>query len=377
MSVLFEKANIKGMELKNRLVRSATHEGMSDGDGYPTEALFKYYDKLAQGGVGLLITGYAYVSPDGISPTFGMQGILSDDYIPKYRELVEVVHGYGTPIAMQIAHCGLYSAVPQPLAPSAVVNKITGVVGQEMTEEDIERVIEAFAQAARRVKESGFDGVQIHAAHGFLINQFASLYTNKRDDRWGGSLENRLRFLREVYKRCRAQVGEDYPLLAKISAWDKTAEGLKPEDGVVMARMMAEMGFDGIEVSCGILEDVGSIAYGNGTYGAEPPQGYNRKVAQAIKSQVKVPVFVVGGLTDPAVMEEIVANGEADYISMSRGLVADPNFPKRLEEGNRKPAVCIHCNLCYGYILTEPLRCYQGKKLEGKDPIFQDILVLK
>jgi len=365
------------MELKNRLVRSATHEGRSDENGYPTEALFKYYEKLAKGGVGMLITGYAYISPDGISAAFGMQGISSDGHIPKYRELVEVGHRYGTAMVMQIAHCGLYSAVPQPLAPSAVVNKFTGVVAEEMTEEDIERVIEAFAQASRRVKESGFDGVQIHAAHGFLINQFTSPYTNKRTDRWGGSLENRMRFLNEVYKRCRAQVGEDYPLLAKISAWDKTAEGIKPEEGVVMAQMMAEMGFDGIEVSCGILEDVGSVAYGHGTYGTDPPQAYNREVAKAIKSKVKVPVFVVGGITDPAVMEDIVTNGDADYLSMSRGLVADPNFPKRLEEGNLKPAVCIHCNLCYGYILTEPLRCYQGKKLEGKEPLFEEILVLK
>lgn len=246
MTELFEKTTIKGMELKNRLVRSATHEGMADANGFPNRALFKLYERLAKGGVGLLISGYAYVSRDGITPFLGMLGIDKDEHIPKYRELVNLVHQYDTPIAMQIAHRGRQTneaaTGTQPIAPSSVGDPATGVIPREMTEEDIERVIEAFAQASRRVKESGFDAVQIHSAHGYLINQFICPHTNRRKDKWGGSIENRMRFVRKTYERCRDQVGEDYPILIKYSAWDKMENGLKPEEGAVMGEMMDEMG---------------------------------------------------------------------------------------------------------------------------------------
>ena len=180
MNSLFDETKIKGMLLKNRLVRSATHEAMADENGFPTEGLYKLHERLAKGGVGLIISGYAYVSRDG--KTDAMLGIDSDQLIPKYRDLVNQVHQNGAQIAMQVNHCGRQTtkemAGSQPIAPSAVKEKVFLVKPREMTEDDIERIIEAFAQSARRVKEIGFDALQLHGAHGYLINQFLCPYTN-------------------------------------------------------------------------------------------------------------------------------------------------------------------------------------------------------
>ncbi len=397
MAKLTDKTKIKGMELKNRLVRSATHEGMADKNGKPTKTLFELYDRLAKGGVGLIITGYASVSNDGRSPFIGMLGINSDDHVPKYRELVKHVHGYDVKIALQIAHCGRQTTIEaigvRPIAPSAVKEKSLFVKPREMNEGDIERIIEAFAKSAERAVESGFDAVQLHGAHGYLINQFLCPYTNRRTDRWGGTIENRMRFVGEIYRRCRQRVGEDYPILIKINSHDNMKNGLKLKESVRMAEMMSEMGFDGIEVSCGIAEDgflqirgdmpVGVFLREWETYKKKSPiykfltrrlwrmivnpppvtQAYNREGARAIKRGVEVPVFVVGGVTDPAAMEDIVASGDADYISLSRALIADPQFPKKILEKSREPSKCIHCNLCIGYIMTRSLRCYHGKEI--------------
>lgn len=372
MRRLFEKTKIKGLELKNRLVRSATHEGMSEKDGSPTQALFKLYKRLAKGGVGLLITGYAYVSKDGISPFYRMQAIDRDELIGKYRELVDLAHENGTKIAMQIAHCGrqTFESVigTQPIAPSAVFDTDTNVMPREMTEEDIERVIEDFVQGARRVKEAGFDAVQIHCAHGYLLSSFINPHTNRRTDRWGGTTENRVRIVGEIYKRCRAQVGADYPILVKYSAWDKMEDGLKPEEGVIVGEMMADMGFDTIEISAGLFEDGGSTLFGNAPPGTIPPQAYNCHVAHALKRKVDVPIMLVGGITDPKVMEEIVESGDADYISMCRALISDPALPRKIQEGKLEPARCIHCILCSDYCPTRPLHCYHGKTLKDEPP---------
>jgi 2,4-dienoyl-CoA reductase-like NADH-dependent reductase (Old Yellow Enzyme family) len=392
MSVLFEKTEIKGMELKNRLVRSATHEGMADENGFPTEDLFKLYERLAKGGVGLIITGLAYVSRDG--KIDAMKGIDTDEHISNYRELTERVHHNGSRIAMQIVHAGRQTTQEmistQPMAPSAVKETSMLVKPREMTEDDIERIIEAFGQAARRVKESNFDAVQLHGAHGYLINEFLCPHTNRRKDKWGGSIENRMRFVKEIYARSRELVGEDYPVLIKISAYDNMKNGIKPQEGVIMAAMMADMGFDGIEVSCGIAEDGLSSLRGDMPMDAvletwpmyknknalfkfimrhfgekiiKPvpfSQAFNRDSAREVKSKVNIPVFAVGGMIDPAVMEDVVEQGDADFISLSRALINNPNFPNKIRAGSREQSKCVHCNLCLIRSISDPLRCYHG-----------------
>ena len=392
MSVLFENTEIKGMELKNRLVRSATYEGMADENGFPTENLFELYKRLAKGGVGLIITGLSFVSRDG--KIDAMNGIDSDEHIPKYKELVTLVHENDSKIAMQIAHCGRQTSLDMiktlPIAPSAVKDNAFLAKPREMTEQDIERIIEAFGEASRRVKESNFDAVQLHGAHGYLINEFLCPHTNRRKDKWGGSIENRMRFVKEIYSLCREKVGDDFPILIKISVYDNMKKGLKKEEGVIMAEMMADMGFDGIEVSCGIAEDGLSTLRGDlpldaildtwpmyknknalfkftmrhfGEKIIKPvpfSQAFNRESAREIKSKVNIPVFVVGGMIDPAVMEDVIEQGDADYVSLSRALVNNPNFPNKIQEGSREPSKCVHCNLCLIRVVSEPLRCYHG-----------------
>jgi len=397
MAYLFEATRIKGLELKNRIIRSATHEGLSDENGFPGKELFQLYERIAKGGASLIMTGYAYVARDGKCHLYRMQGIDRDDHIPAYQELVNHVHNYGARVAMQIAHCGRQTTREaigtQPIAPSPIKDKSLFSAPREMTEQDIARIIEAFAQAARRVKAGGFDAVQIHAAHGYLLNQFLSPYTNRRTDRWGGSIENRMRIVTEIYQRCRKQVGNDFPILIKINAYDTMKNGLRLDESITMARMISEMGFDGIEVSCGIFEDNFSSVRGDAPldtilddwdiYRRKNPlyrfvmrrfgerivkplpfsEAYNLEAAKAIKCAVTIPVFLVGGMVVPATMEQIIERGDVDYISLSRALVADANFPNKIRNGSNEPSRCVHCNLCMGYLTKRPLRCYHGKRM--------------
>ena len=400
MAALFEPTKIKSLDLKNRLVRSATHEGMADEAGFPKPSLTALYKRLAEGGVGLIITGHAFVSAEGKSMLGGMLGLDQDRHVQAFRPVVEKVHANGARIAMQISHCGRQtlpeSIGERPIAPSAVRDKALLVTPRAMTEADMERVIIAFGRAARRVRESGFDAVQLHAAHGYLLNQFLCPHTNRRKDRWGGSIKNRMRIITEVYRSCRREVGPDFPILIKINADDAMRKGLKPEESLIMARMMSELGFDGIEVSCGIGEDGLSMSRGDlpldafvddwELYRRKNPlfrllmrrlgrrllkplplePAYNLPLAKALKSRIRTPVFVVGGLYQPQVLHRIVEEEEADYVSLCRALIADPLWPKKIEAGRPEPSRCIHCNLCLAYLPGRPLRCYHGQRLEPR-----------
>ena len=402
-SLLFEPLRIKDLKLKNRLVRSATYEGMADDKGFPTEKLSKLYGRLARGGVGLIITGFAYVAEDGVGFMPGMNGIHTEAHIDAYRKLVAHVHEGGARIAMQIAHAGRQTTEAasgaRPMAPSPVKDTSIFVKPRAMSVGDIERVIEAFAQGARRVQQSGFDAVQLHAAHGYLLNSFLCPHTNRRSDQWGGSVANRMRIIRRVYRRCRELVGADYPLLIKINATDAMKNGLTLEDSQVMARMMDEMGFDGIEVSCGIGEDGGSTIRGDlptdvvldhwemyrkknplfkfimRRWGntLKPPvpftENYNLVSARAIKQAVKAPVFAVGGFIRPAAMEAALRNGDADGIALCRPLIADPQLPRKIADGDADVSRCIQCNLCLFYFTAAPLRCYHGKRVKLSAPV--------
>ncbi len=400
MPSLFDAIRIGTMEVKNRFVRSSTHEAMADENGCPGPGLFKCYENLAKGEVGLIITGMAFVSQEGRSTSKGMLGIHHDGLIPAYRKLVSHAHDYGTKIAMQITHAGRQTreqaAGVKPMAPSAVYDRALLSKPREMTDEDIERAIDSYAQACGRVKESGFDAVQIQLAHGYLPNQFQSPLLNRRKDRWGGSPENRMRFIEELYARCRHVVGKDYPILAKVNVQDNMRKGLKPEEGIPMAQRMGKMGFDSLEVSGGIYADGFSMMrgefpmevllewdiyknhmnrglrflmryYGNKMFGVLPfTELFNWKHTKAVKEAVDIPIMLVGGVRKPEDMERIIQKGHADFISLCRPLIAEPFFPKRIRENRRHPSKCISCNLCLAYLEWHPLRCYAGRQLDGK-----------
>ena len=369
MKNIFDTTNINGMPLRNRLIRSATWEGMCEPDGRPTQKLADCYRALAKGGVGLIITGYAFVLPEGRqSPC--MIGAHTDAFAMELKALPVAVHAEGGSICIQLVHTGGQTTSKiigrQPLAPSSVKVAQFFEEPAELTKEDIAGVVSAFAAAAKRAKDYGFDAVQLHAAHGYLINEFLSPLTNQRADEYGGSIGNRCRFLLEVYRAARQAVGKDFPLIIKLNGADNLEGGLTLDDAVHAAQMLDREGIDAIEVSGGTPA---SGALGPVRVKIDKPEqeGYNLGSARRIKNAVKCPVMVVGGFRSYDVAAGLIERGDADYISLARPLVREPNLPKRWESGDHAKATCISCNACFKAGLRGGIYCVQDEKERKKE----------
>ena len=253
---LFEKTWIKSLELDNRAVRSATWSGVCDPKGYITEKALEFYGNLAEGGIGLIVTGFQYVMPNSIAMPFQM-GNYRDDQLEGLSRLVETIHSRGGKVAAQLVHTGS-KANPELLfqeaevwGSSAVLDPLSGQVPKEMTQSDITSCIEAFASAAARSQKAGFDAIQLHGAHGYGINQFLSGFFNRRSDKYGGAIAKRYLFLAEVMEAVRGAVGKDYPVFIKLSGNDYFENGLTTEESLYVARRLVEDGIDCIEVSAG------------------------------------------------------------------------------------------------------------------------------
>lgn len=370
-STLFKPASIKGIQLKNRFVRSATAEGMTTIDGCPTQELQELYCMLAEGEVGFIITCGACIEAWNNNPaTLGLTSplaIYEDRYIDTWQEVISAVHKRGAKIAMQIGHLGRQD-IPElrgsaPVAPSAVPIKNSHVVPREMTVHDIKEIVEKFAQACRRVKEAGFDAVQFHGAHGNLINNFMSPYTNIRTDAYGVSTENRSRFMVEIVNRTRELVGPDYPLMIKMNFNDFVDGGLDKDEAVNIAKIIARAGIDCIEVSGGTLSESKNHIAVKGIQ-KEEEEAYFQTYAKALKEQVSIPVILVGGHRTPDVMAKILEDGCADFISMCRPLIREPGLIKRWKNGDLKKAKCISCNQCFENWIFRSLRCYIEEPME-------------
>lgn len=371
ISTLFEPASIKGIQLRNRFVRSATMEGMTTIDGYPTQELKELYCKLAEGEVGLLVTHGTMIEEwKNLPETLGIKSpfvIHSDRYIDAWRDVIHAVHNRGAKIAMQISHLGRQD-IPElrgsaPIAPSAVSIKGSDMALREMTVHDIRNIIEKFAQACRRVKDAGFDAVQFHGAHGNLINNFMSPFTNIRTDNYGGTTENRARFMVDIINRTRQLVGPDYPLMIKMNFNDFVDGGLEKNEAINIAEIIARAGIDCIEVSGGTLSETKNrIAVK--AIKKEKQEAYFQTYAKALKEHVSIPVILVGGHRTPAVMAKILEEGTADFISMSRPLIREPGLIKRWKNGDLEKAKCISCNQCFENWVFRPLRCYVEEPLE-------------
>jgi len=358
MSILFTPAKIGTMVVPNRLIRSATVERMADVTGKPTEKMKTLWTNLAAGGVGLIITGHMYVHPSGkASPE--MAGIYSDSLIPALADCVKAVHDAGGLIVPQLNHGGVRcdpSTVEEVMAPSEVDNELIAPRhARAMADIEIAEAILAFGQAARRAKEAGFDGVQIHGAHGYLISQFFSPLTNRRTDGWGGSLENRTRFLREACKEIRHQVGADFPLLIKLGMQDGVEGGLCLEDMLVVASQLEEMGIEMIEVSGAMSGPLhANIQTRVRTINEE---AYFRNWAKLVKQRTSLPVSLVGGLRSKSVMEDVLTSGDADFISLCRPLISEPDLPNRLQIDDVARSRCISATLCYPKNYGEGISC--------------------
>jgi len=349
LATLFEETTINGLTMRNRMLRSATWEGMCEQDGRPTERLINCYRDLAKGGIGLIITGYAFVRLDG-KHNPGQMGIHTDDFADDYKKMIQAVHEAGGKIAIQLVHAGGQAnaeiAGRQPLAPSAVKVDQFPEMPAELTRDEISNIIRAFGEAAYRAKSWGFDAVQLHGAHGFLINQFLSPLTNRRTDEYGGSIENRSRFVLEVYQKVRETVGSDYPVLIKLNAADYTDGGLEIDDSVYASKKLAEAGINAIEVSAGTSAS-GEKSPVRDKINKSEKEAYNLELARRIKKAISCPVMVVGGFRSYRVAEKALRDYGMDYISMARPLIREPGLANRWLQDDRKRARCISCNKCF------------------------------
>ena len=352
MAKLFEETSLGNIELPNRLVRSATWEGLADADGRVTPPLLRIHEELADGGVGLIISSYMYVQKVG-KQSVGQIGVDSDDLQPGLAEVAQVVHDRGGKIVAQIVHCGgqadrRQSGGLHPVAPSAVDSPGYSMTPLELTVDEIHQISDDFAAAALRLQRAGFDGVQLHGAHGYLLAQFLSPLRNQRTDDYGDSLENRARFTLEIYRSVRSAVGDDFPIMIKLNAHDFLDGSTTEEDSCYLAAALAADGIDAFEVSGGTP--------GSGKLGAVRPnikdpedEAYFLPQAKAIRRAApSVPLMLVGGMRSPEIMEDILAAGTADYFSMSRPLIREPGLPKRWQSGDLKRAACISCLGCFG-----------------------------
>lgn len=349
MSLLFSPGQIGRIHTKNRLIRSATYYALSDIDGFASPEDAAVIGRLAAGKTGLVITGFAYVEKSG-QAFADMSGVWSDEHIPGLAAMAAAAHENGGRAVMQIAHCGRLSRAAALLggdymAVSAPDADEPGPKPRQMTEADIQRLIHAFGQAARRVEEAGFDGVQLHAAHGYLISEFLSPLTNRRTDRWGGRLENRQRFLMEVAREVKETVSPGFTVMAKLGVRDFAGPGgLIPEEGADTARRLSQAGLDLIEVSNGLrgpeLDKLRNKA-------AKPEQeAYFRPLAQSVRAVTNTPLSLVGGIRSTGVMEELLESGTADFVSLCRPFIREPELAARLEAGAEK-GDCLSCGGCF------------------------------
>jgi 2,4-dienoyl-CoA reductase-like NADH-dependent reductase (Old Yellow Enzyme family) len=360
--MIFDPITICNMELQNRFVRSATHEFVAEKDGKPTSRLGDLYEELAKNEVGLIITGYSYILPEGRSDIY-QQGIYDDRFVEPYLKITERVHKYKSKIVLQIVHGGRQATTseecPVPIAPSEIKDGHKGIIPREMTEQEIMEVIDAFSKAAVRAKKAGFDGVQLHCAHGFLLSNFISPYTNIRTDRWGGSVENRARIVMEIVRRIREKTGASFPILVKMNATDgfrpgsqKAELGITLSQAIETAKLLEKVGVCAIEVSGGISE-AGAVTIRT-SINSPAKEAYFKEYSKAIKNAVNIPVILVGGIRSLSVMEYLLEEGFSDLVSMSRTFICEPDLVLKLKSGEAKKARCVSCNLCFD---LEGIRC--------------------
>lgn len=399
MDYLFNPGKIGTLTIKNRMIRTASHEGLAEKNGAPTDEQFQFYKGFIDGGIGLIITGYAGICQQGKSVLRHMNMINKDDLILAHKKLTNQVHKIGGKIVLQIAHCGRQTwskdtGVPPTVAPSAIACGFYKEKPKELTEEEIQTIIKQFAEAAKRAQKAGYDGVQVHGAHGYLLSTFLSGYSNRRKDKWGGSRENKFRIVGEILKAVKKAVGKDYPVLLKINSYEKARKGIRPLECVEFAKMTEDTGCcDGIEVSAGTNE-CGFVMTRGGVPGKiitkymrpfsemnpiaklfinyliapmtqlmEPKfkEGYNLETSALIKKKVSIPVITVGGMRSKNFMEAAIREGKTDFVSMARPLILEPDLANKFKKGQSNIANCNNCNACSLAVDSVRINCYNKK----------------
>jgi 2,4-dienoyl-CoA reductase-like NADH-dependent reductase (Old Yellow Enzyme family) len=367
MKELFESTFINGMGLKNRFIRSGTATGMATQDGLITPKLTDLIVNVARGGAALIIPDYAPVLKSGITHNQQL-GMYSDEHIAGLANMVNAIHVVGSKVVIQIVHGGTHAdprfTGVESMGPSAIpaaAGKFGPFPGcREMTIHDIDSVVEGYRIAAIRAKKAGFDGIQLHCAHGYLFSQFLSPFYNKRTDDYGGDITNRTRIIVETYKQVRNEVGPDYPILVKMNVTDFIDGGITVDDAIQTTGIFAAIGIDAIELSGGTgwgLQVLGDLD--RTPMRMVKDEGYYRDVAKSMKSVVSIPVILTGGIRSYHIAAQFVRDGVADYIGLCRPLIREPGLINRWKSGDTSASRCISDNGCLmaGLAQGKDLQC--------------------
>lgn len=348
MSQVFTGITINSLTLKNRFVRAATWEGLATPQGEVTKRLTDMLVALAKGGVGLIVSSHAYVSKEGQGTPWQL-GIHSDALIPKLQELTSAIHKHSGKILLQLAHAGEFAATELTERPAFSVSGGSGLSENRLsviTPENIAYIISSYAQGAARARQAGFDGVEIHSAHGYLLSQFLSPAFNQRTDQYGGTIENKTRIHCEILQAVREVVGPEYPVVIKMNCADFIQNGLEEQESLQAAKIFETGGVDAIEVSGGIIR-TGKLSPSRPGILSEDKEAYFQDFAKNFKSAISVPLILVGGIKSFSTASRIIDDGIADCVSMSRCLIREPNLVKRWQEGDLRSAECKSDNLCF------------------------------
>lgn len=344
---LLKAGKIGNLYLKNRVVMPAMGVNLANSNGEATEVISRYYEERAKGGVGLIITEITRIDDEYGAGTLNQLSVTEARYIPHLERMIHASQKHGAKVFLQLHHPGRQNKSSliegrQIVAPSAIMCKVTQEMPRAMTTEECEGLVKQFIKGAVIAKTAGADGVELHAAHGYLLNQFLSPYTNIREDKYGGSFENRIRILAEIIGGIKHMCGKDFPISVRISADEYVEGGLKLPDSIKIAKTLESFGVDAINVSSGIYESAMTIIEP-----ASYPQGWKKHLAREIRKNINIPVIAVNNIKDPEVAETLLNEDVCDFIGIGRALLADPFFVRKTQQGKaneiRKCIGCLNC----------------------------------
>ncbi|MHA2283217.1 MAG: NADH:flavin oxidoreductase [Promethearchaeota archaeon] len=364
LKTLFSPKKIGNVEIKNRIVRSATYTHTATDEGYVTDEMIRFYSDLAKGGTGLIITGITTIDKVGNIQN-GQTCLYDDSYIKGQKKFVDAIHEYSdVKIAPQLSHSGRQGRTP--LAPSAIVFKEGERVPKELKNEEVKEVINNFINAGRRAYESGYDMVQLNSGHGWLLCNFLSPFTNKRSDEFGGSTENRMRLLIDIYNGIVDEVGKNFPITVKLQTQDFVEGGLTLEEGKLIAKKLVDLGYAAIEPSggSGEVSRLFKIRYPAAKVQSQEDENYFLPAVNELKPIMKdSKIILMGGVRNPITAEKLLQENTADFIAMSRPLICEPDLPNRWKAGDLTPPLCNSCNSCFFSTGTGTVACTIKEKL--------------